>query len=104
LLFTLQTPGDIEEIRMEATGISKEELQKAVSIYIMYDPMNPGEAVKHEVRGNRHFSLAFTPKYGAHVKILFKENRMNKPLAIREISFVYAGTKTAPQAEIKDKP
>lgn len=104
LLFTLQTPGDVEEIQMEATGISKEELQKAVTIYIMYDPMNPGEAVKHEVRGNRHFSLAFTPKYGAHVKILFKGSTVKKPFAIREIGFVYADTKTAPQAEVKDKP
>jgi beta-glucosidase len=104
LFFTLQTPGDIKEIRLETVGISKEDLRKSASIYITYDPMNPGEAVKYSMEGNRPFSLTFAPQYGAHVKILFKGNSIKKPLSIGEITFIYAAKETAPQADVSDKP
>ncbi|GHT26624.1 hypothetical protein FACS189432_01410 [Bacteroidia bacterium] len=74
LMFTLQKPGDVKEIQLEANGISKEEIQKAISLFITYDPMNLGEAVKYNIQGNQKFSLTFPPKYGAHVQITIKGN------------------------------
>ncbi|MDR1864357.1 MAG: beta-glucosidase, partial [Bacteroidales bacterium] len=104
LLFTLQTAGDVKEIRMEAAGISKEELSRLVNVHITYDPMNPGEAVKYSVTGNKPFSLTFAPQYGAHVKILFKGNVLKKPFAVGEIGFVYAAKEAAQQTDVSDKP
>ncbi|MDR1436879.1 MAG: glycoside hydrolase family 3 C-terminal domain-containing protein [Candidatus Symbiothrix sp.] len=104
LLFTLQTAGNIKEIQLEATGISGEELRQSVDVYITYDPMNPGEAVKYNLTGNKPFRLTFSPQYGAHVKILFKENTLKKALAISEIQFVYENEKIPSREEITDKP
>ena len=104
LLFTLQTPGNIKEIQLEAKGISSSDIRNLVDIFITYDPMNPGDAVKYEVSGNQKFRLTFAPKYGAHVKILFKGNMLKKTLAISEINFVYADDKAASRTEMKDKP
>ncbi|MDR0575676.1 MAG: glycoside hydrolase family 3 C-terminal domain-containing protein [Tannerella sp.] len=104
LLFTLQTPGNIKEIQLEAKGISSNDIRNLIDIFITYDPMNPADAVKYEVGGNQKFRLTFAPKYGAHVKILFKGNMLKKTFAISEINFVYADDKTASRTEIKDKP
>ncbi|KAA6330911.1 beta-glucosidase [termite gut metagenome] len=90
LVFTLLNPGDVKEIQLEAKGISKEEIQKSVSIFITYDPMNLGEAVKYNIQGNQKFFLTFPPKYGAHVQVTIKGNTLKKPVAISEIAFVYA--------------
>jgi beta-glucosidase len=80
LMFTLLNPGDVKEIQLEAKGISKEEIQKAVSVFITYDPMNLGEAVKYNIRGNQKFTLTFSPKYGAHVQIAIKGNTLKNPV------------------------
>jgi beta-glucosidase len=104
LLFTLQTPGNIKEILWESAGISREELLKSVNVYITYDPMNLGEAVKYKVSGSSPFHLTFSPQYGAHVKILFKGNTLKKAFAVSEIQFIYETEKTIPQEDLPDKP
>ena len=90
LMFTLLTPGDVKEIELETKGISKEEIQKSVSIFITYDPMNLGEAVKYDIKGNQKFTLSFLPKYGAHVQVVIKGNVLKKTVSISEIAFAYA--------------
>jgi beta-glucosidase len=95
LAFTLQTAGDVGEIRLETVGITKENLQKLISLYITYDPMNQGDAVKYDVKGgNNTFALTFTPKYGAHIRLVFKADVIKKPVSFAEIAFVYADDKT----------
>jgi beta-glucosidase len=104
LTFTLQNPGNLREIRLDAKGISKDDLQKSLSLFVTYDPMNWGEALKYEIKGNQAFQLVFPPVYGAHVKIAWKGNAVKKPFAIQEITFVYAENKPAVSAGIAEKP
>ncbi len=89
MMLTLQMPGDVKEIQIEATGLSTKDLQRFVDIYVTYDPMNPGEAVAYAVKGNKTFSLSFPPKYGAHIKMVFKGGIVTKPIFISEISIFY---------------
>ncbi|MDB5018423.1 MAG: beta-glucosidase [Mucilaginibacter sp.] len=90
LMLTLQTAGTIKEVQLATSEISKTELQGLVKIYITYDPMNPGEPLAYKASGNGNFSLDFPPKYGAYLKLLFKGNKINKPISIKEIKVVYA--------------
>ena len=105
LMFTLQTPGNLKEIELEATGVSKDDVRKFISIYITYDPMNLGEAVNFDVKGERKFTLSFPEKYGAHVRLLIKGNSIKKPFSITETGFVYAETAAKNQPVFSgDKP
>jgi beta-glucosidase len=104
VMFTLFTPGDVKEIQLEAEGITSAELQKALSIYITYDPMNLGEPVKFDVKGNKNFTLTFPPKYGAHVRFAIKGNVLKKPLSIYEIGFVFVENATQMQSAKADQP
>jgi len=92
LTFTLLTPGDINGVNIEATGITKDEIQRAVSIFITYDPMNPGEPAKYQIEGNRKYALTFPSKYGAHIQVAIKGNTLKKPFSVKEIDFIYAGS------------
>ena len=86
LMFTLQTPGDVKEIKLRSEGISAKELQKALDIYITYDPMNPGNPVKYTVKeNNKQFTISFPPQYGAHLKMEIKGGSLSKPASIKEI-------------------
>lgn len=90
VLFTLQTPGDLKEIRLEIPKISPTDLQKLIRLYITYDPMNLGEEVNYTVQGNQKFGLVFLPQYGAHVKMVLKGGVIKSSLSIAEIEFVYS--------------
>jgi hypothetical protein len=72
LMLALQTPGDVNELIIEAQGISAGQLQNLLSVYITYDPINPGNPVAYTIVGDKKFVLQFAPKYGAHLKLLFK--------------------------------
>ncbi|MDR1381546.1 MAG: glycoside hydrolase family 3 C-terminal domain-containing protein [Tannerella sp.] len=104
LMFTLQTPGDVREIQLEAKGISKEDIQKSISVFITYDPMNPGDAVKYDVRGSQKFSLTFPPKYGAHVRLVFSGNTLKKPVSVAEVAFVYTENRAQAANPAVDRP
>jgi beta-glucosidase len=104
LMFTLQTPGDVKELQIEATGVTTKELQRLVDIFVTYDPMNPGDAVAFTVKGSKLFSLVFSAKYGAHVKIVFKGGIMSKPVTINEISVLYDDTGRKAQTSGDDQP
>ena len=51
--------------------------------------MNLGEAVNFTANGNQVFSLVFPPKYGAHIKMVFKSDILSKPVTINGISVLY---------------
>lgn len=104
LMFTLQTPGNIKEVRLDASGVSKDELQKAMSICITYDPMNLGEPVQYTIKGNKNFTFTFPAKYGAHVRVQIKGNILKKPLSIQEIAFVYAEDKNKSALVSQERP
>ena len=104
LMLTLQTPGDVKELQIDATGITVRDIQRLVDIYITYDPMNPGEAINFTAKGNKLFSLVFQPKYGAHVKIVFKGNVISKPLTINEVSVLYDSPEEKSQTSAGDQP
>jgi beta-glucosidase len=89
ILLTLQTPGDIKGLKIEAEGISRQELQNVLSIYITYDPMNPGSPVTYTITGNKIFTLLFPPKYGAHVKLLFRGGILKKPVSVKEVGIEF---------------
>lgn len=90
LLLPLVAPGDVNKVTLEVAGISLEELQKALNVYVTYDPMNLGPAVQYTATGGKNISLAFPPKYGAHVKLVLKGGVVSKPFEIREIGVGYA--------------
>ena len=105
LMFTLQTPGNLKEIKLGTAGISKDDLRKCMGIYITYDPMNLGEAVNYIIKGDKELSLTFPEQYGAHIQLQFKGNSIKKPFVINEIDFVYAETDNKDQTVLNsDKP
>ena len=104
LTLTLQTPGNVKEVRIEAGGITVKEIQRLVDIFVTYDPMNQGEAVKFTANGNKVFSLVFLPRYGAHVKIVFKGGVITKPVIINGISVMYEQSVKPSQTVDGDQP
>ena len=71
-MFTLQTPGDVCEVDLQAQGLSKNNLKEQLDIFVTYDPMNLGEPVDYNVGGdNKTLVLKFEPKYGAHIRFAF---------------------------------
>src|ERR1700754_2525356 len=85
LLLALQTAGNVNRLQLEADGFSPSTLKKALSIFVTYDPMNPGNAVDYTITGNKPFTLSFPAKYGAHVKLLFKAGTAGEAYTIREL-------------------
>lgn len=91
LMFSLQQPGDVKEITLEAEDISKEQLHDIADVFVTYDPMNLGVPLSYSLKSNKDkFILSFPPKYGAHIKIVFKKNHQTNPLIIREIGVTLA--------------
>lgn len=91
--FSLQQPGDVKEVTLQAAGLSKDELRNWLKLFITYDPMNPGEPVGYQIKEkSRIFTLAFAPRYGAHVQMVWK-GTAKAPLALQEIGVVLAGNK-----------
>jgi len=91
--FALQTSGDVTNLKIIAEGLSKQELQNKLRVYVTYDPMNPGEPVAYSIKGNSPFLLTFNPKYGAHVKLIFKNGIVQKTILIKEIEVGFAPSK-----------
>ena len=104
LVFTLLNPGDVKGLQMDVKGASKEEIRRAVSIFITYDPMNPGEAVKYQIEGNQKYTLTFPPKYGAHIQVVIKGDMLKKPVSISEVNFTFSESTNANRSESGDKP
>ncbi|GHT18323.1 beta-glucosidase [Bacteroidia bacterium] len=74
LVINLQDPGDVNGIVFSTGNLSKKDIPDNISIYVSYDPMNWGEAVKYTVSGDKKkFTLNFPPKYGAHVQLVTKK-------------------------------
>ena len=104
LMFTLQTPGDVKELQMEVSGFTAREVQRFVDIFVTYDPMNLGEAVAYTVKGSNPLLFSFSPRYGAHVKVVFKGGVVSKPVTIHEISVLYDRAAKETQAVDGDQP
>lgn len=91
LMFTLQTPGDVCEIDLQAQGLSKNDLKRQMSVFVTYDPMNLGVPVDYTVTGDaKKLALKFEPKYGAHVRLAFNCAEGMKPFALKEVSVLLA--------------
>lgn len=89
LTFSLLQPGDVKGLLISADGISGEELKGICNVFVTYDPMNPGEPVITSVKGkDGRFTISFPPKYGAHIKLVFKGNQIIIPLKIKDIEVV----------------
>lgn len=88
LMFSLQTPGDVKSLKVDVTGIKGKEFRELADIFVTYDPMNFGEAVDYTVKGNNPLVLDFPPKYGAHVKIVFKGNVGGKAISVNELDII----------------
>ena len=102
LMLALETPGDVKELQIDATGISAKDMQRLIDVFITYDPMNPGETVAFTAKGNK---LIFAkPKYGAHVKIVFKGAILSAPVKINEIAVVIDQTAEKQQAPDDAQP
>lgn len=90
LVYVLKKSGDINQVRIQGKGLSPEVIRQLISIYITYDPMNPGEPVSYSVTGdNNSFTLSFQPKYGAHLRVQFKAKFAAAPLTIHEVGVGY---------------
>lgn len=91
LMFTLQTPGDVCEVDLQAQGLSKNDLKKQLEVFVTYDPMNLGDPVNYTVEGdNKNCVLKFEPKYGAHIRFGFNCANGMKPFSLKEVSVVLA--------------
>lgn len=94
LMFTLQTPGDVCEVDLQAQGLSKNDLKKQLEVFVTYDPMNLGDPVNYTVEGdNKNCVLKFEPKYGAHIRFGFNCANGMKPFSLKEVSVVLAKKK-----------
>src|SRR6202034_2369755 len=47
LLLTLQTPGNINQLSLRATGLSAGQFKKLLHLFVTVDPMNPGSEVDY---------------------------------------------------------
>ena len=106
LMFTLQQSGDVEKLTVNLSKLSKQELQKLLDVYVTYDPMNLGNPVKYNIEENGgKFNLIITPKYGAHIRLVFKKGQISKSVSINEIE-VFLDDKKAKAANVplKDRP
>jgi beta-glucosidase len=105
LLLGLQTPGNVSKIQLETEGISVRALKSMLSVFVTYDPMNPGLPVDYTIEGRHPFVLSFVPKYGAYLKLVFKGGIDHDPMTIREVGVAYAGDAGGTDvAGAKDKP
>ena len=106
LLFSLQTPGDVNGLTLQVKGLSKKELEKILQIYVTYDPMNPGEPVDYILKDdNGKFRITFNPKYGAHVRLVLKKNSLLKSISINEVDIESAKLKSTESGTVTtDKP
>src|SRR5665213_691991 len=82
IFLTLQKPGNINGLELKANNLSKSDLQKLLSVFVTYDPMNPGNAVAYNISGDKDFHLEFPSKYGAYIKLFFKGDVVNKSFSI----------------------
>lgn len=89
LMYVLKSPGDVNEVRIQAKGLNTETIQKLIRLYVTYDPMNLGEPVSYSVSGDKTFILSFKPKYGAHLRIQFADKVANTSVTINEVSIGY---------------
>jgi beta-glucosidase len=89
LMIRLQTAGYVKGLHLNTKDLSRQELQKLLSVYVTYDPMNLGEPVAFTVTGNNQFTLTFLQKYGAYVKLMLKSSVVSKPIYIKEIGIIY---------------
>lgn len=94
LTLTLQQSGDVEKLVLHADGISSQNLPKALSIYITYDPMNLGTTVQYTVKaeGKNIYSLSFVPKYGSHIQININKGIL-KTLSVKDLKAFLTNTK-----------
>lgn len=88
LFLSLRTPGNVNELRIASSGFTGKDFKQFVDIFVTYDPMNLGDAVDYTVKGNKTFVLSFPPKYGAHIKIVFKGNIIDKAISINEMEII----------------
>lgn len=88
MMFTIQQPGDVCELDLQLQqGISKNDLIKALDVFVTYDPMNLGTPVPYTLEGDdKQMKIKLTPKYGAHVKLGLKPGKLNKPFSLKEIT------------------
>lgn len=103
IFLTLQKPRNINGLDLKANDLSKSDLQKLLSVFVTYDPMNPGNAVAYNISGDKDFHLAFSSKYGAYIKLFFKGDLANKSFSINEINVDYTANDSN-KAMIKNKP
>jgi len=101
MMLTLQTPGDIKGLKIETNGLSKQELQNILTVFITVDPINPGNPITYSVTGNKVFGLQFPAKYGAYIKLVFKGGIIKKAVSIKEIGLTY-DEKTAATKPVKE--
>ena len=93
LSFSLQQPGDVKELTLQAAGVTRDELSRWLKLFVTYDPMNPGEPVVYKIKEKGPtFTLSFPPRYGAHVQMVWK-GAAKAPLALQEVGVVLAGNK-----------
>ena len=104
LMYVLKEPGDLKAVRIQAKGITPDILKKFVRLYVTYDPMNLGDPIDYTATGTDDITLAFTPKYGAHLRIQFAAGVTSKNISINEVNLTYDATAATGTSSVKDKP
>jgi len=106
IMLTLQQSGDVEKLILKTNSASTQDIEKALDVFITYDPMNLGNTVKYTAKRDKNdIQLSFTPKYGAHIRLVLKKGGLPKPLSINEIEVFLQDKKAAIESiPLKDRP
>ena len=89
LMYVLKEPGDLNEVQIQGKGLTAENIQKLIRLYVTYDPMNLGDPVNYKVSGDKAFTLSFPPKYGAHLRVQFAGKTITTPITINRVGVGY---------------
>lgn len=86
VMMTLENPGDVNRLILDATGVTPDELKKALKVYVTYDPMNLGVPVAFKAKKVKEgIVLDFPAKYGAHVRMVIDGGVIKKGMTLREV-------------------
>lgn len=96
LQLTLASPGDVDGLSFLVSHINEKKLKDLLSIYITYDPANPGNPIPFTVKKEGdQLVVNFKSTYGAHIKLGFKSGVVTGPIQINELYVHYSDAKVA---------
>lgn len=103
IMGSIASPGYLCGLELRVAGVPKADLARALAVYVTYDPMNLGEPVEYDLSGGpRTLHLSFPPRYGAHVRLVFRPGILAAAWSLREVSLRMASPNPEVASEDSD--